>query len=80
MKVKDLIAQLSEMNPEDNVCSLIITKEEFDYNDDDEVVLTREVWDKIVADYETGWSEYHNLYESLGMAVAELAVPKDDEE
>ena len=78
MKVKDLIAQLSEMNPDDNVCSLIITKEEFDYSEDDEVVLTREAWDKVVADYETGWTEYHGLYESIGIAVAEIAEPRED--
>lgn len=77
MKVKELLAQLNEMNPEENVCALIITKEEFDYSDDDEVELTNEAWDEIVLGYETNWTESMSLYESIGIAVAEMAVPKD---
>lgn len=77
MKVKDLIAQLSELNPEENVCALVITKEEFDYSEDDEVMLTNEAWDEIVSGYETNWTESMSLYEAIGIAVAESAVLRD---
>lgn len=79
MKVKDILLLLSEMNPEENVFAIIATKEEFDYSEDDEVTLTQEAWDKVVREYEMG-HEFHNLYESMGIAVAEYAVQKDDEE
>lgn len=77
MKVKDILLLLSEMNPEENVFAIIATKEEFDYSEDDEVTLTQEAWDNVVREYETSY-EYHNLYESIGVAVAEHAEAKED--
>lgn len=77
MKVKELLAQLNQLDPEENVCALIITKEEFDYSEEDEVMLTNEAWDEIVSSYETNWTESMSLYEAIGIAVAESAVLRD---
>lgn len=77
MKVKELLAQLNQLDPEENVCALIITKEEFDYSEEDEVMLTKEAWDEIVSGYETNWTESMSLYEAIGIAVAESAVLRD---
>lgn len=77
MKVKELLAQLNQLDPEENVCALIITKEEFDYSEEDEVMLTNEAWDEIVSGYETNWTESMSLYEAIGIAVAESAVLRD---
>lgn len=77
MKMKDVLLLLSEMNPEEEVLAIIITKDEFDYNEDDEVTLTKEAWAKVVREYETSY-EYNNLYESIGVTVAEHAEVKED--
>lgn len=79
VKIKDILLLLSDLDPEENVLMIMATKEEFDYNEDDEVTLTQEAWDRIVLEYETG-EEYHNLYESVGVAVAEYAEAIDEDE
>lgn len=49
MQVKDLINTLTEnYKPTDELVVLFYSKDEFDFEDDDEMVLTDEGWLKIV--------------------------------
>lgn len=56
MKVRELIKILLEKNLDDDVCSLIWFKSDFDYAEDDEVILTDEAWSKIVNEFDR-WPE-----------------------
>ena len=78
MKVKALIEELSKLNPEAEIAALIYDKAMFDFPEDDDFVLTEEIWNGIVADFEDDtfddvWQTLHNA------AIDNAEMRKDDE-
>ena len=52
MKVKDLIAALSELDPEEQVCALVYDKSIFTFGLDEDENLTDEAWEKVVESFD----------------------------
>lgn len=71
MKVKALIEQLSKLDPEDDICALYWTKDLFDYEMEDEYILTKEVWAKIVNQFDG--EEFSTVGEWIADGVIEYA-------
>jgi hypothetical protein len=74
MKVKDLIKYLSEIDPEDSICALVYDKRQFDFPDDDDMILTNEGWEKLCADFDE--QTFDDIYESLHMGALDYADTK----
>jgi hypothetical protein len=47
MKVKEAIKMLSRYSPEDEICLLYWDKEQYDYAEDEDFIITTENWTKI---------------------------------
>lgn len=75
MQVKTLIEALQKMNPEEEICALLYTKQMFDYDPDDEVELTTEAWNKICQDFDE--VPFKDIWESIAMAVSDEAQDKE---
>lgn len=75
MKVRTLIEALQKMNPEEEICVLLYSKDQFDYDPDDEVELTTEGWDKICQDFDE--MPFNEIWESIAMAVCDEAQEKE---
>jgi len=68
MKVSQLIKILQENNkPDDEIIVLWWEKQNFDYTDDDELVLTDEAWRKVSEEFDT----WDNAGESVGEWIAD---------
>ncbi len=68
MKVSKLIQVLQETTkPDDEILVLWWEKHNFDYNDDDELVLTDEAWLKISQEF----NEWDEAGESVGEWIAD---------
>lgn len=52
MKVHQLLKELNALNPDDDLCVLYWEKSAFDYSEDDEFVLTKEAWAKVVEEFD----------------------------
>ena len=75
MKVKELIKYLSEMDSEDDVCALVYDKTQFDFPDDDDMILTKEGWAKLCHDFdEQSWSD---IWQSLSDGAIDYAEIRD---
>lgn len=74
MQVKELIAALQKMKPEDEICVLLYSKDMFDYSPEDEVELTTEAWNGICRSFDE--SPFSGIFESISMAVTEEATEK----
>lgn len=74
MQIKTLIEALQKMNPEDEICVLLYSKDMFDYDADDEVELTTEAWNKICQDFDE--VPFNDIWESLASAVSDEATEK----
>jgi hypothetical protein len=80
MKVSDLIESLQGLDPNESVCAVIWTKAEFDYDNDDEVFLDEEGWDRICKEfYESQNVTTRSIAETLADAVTEYAIEKKPE-
>jgi hypothetical protein len=76
MKVSEVIKDLStKFDPDEHVCVLVYDKSMFDYDEDDEIVLTDEGWLQVVNDFEN--TEFNDIWESIGMAVVDYAIEKE---
>lgn len=74
MKVSQLINTLLENNkPDDEIIVLWWEKRNFDYNDDDELVLTDEAWRKVSDEFDTWDNAGQDIGEWLADAVTEHA-------
>lgn len=71
MKVSDLTEILSNMNPDDDICVLLYDKSIFDYENDDDLTLTKEGWAKVCKDFDD--APFNDVYESISMAVLDYA-------
>lgn len=74
MQIKTLIEALNKMDPEEEICVLLYSKDMFDYGADDEVELTTEAWNKICQDFDE--VPFQDIWESISMAVSEEATEK----
>lgn len=80
MKARDLVNQLQQHDPDEEVIALVWYKDSFDYSDDDEVVLTNEAWKKIVAEMEEQGgldSGDQQISETISEMASEYAEPKE---
>lgn len=75
MKVKDLIKYLSEMDSEDDICALVYDKRQFDFPDDDDLVLTNEGWAKLCNDFEV--QPWNDIWQSLMDGVLDYAETRE---
>lgn len=71
MKVKDLIKYLSDMDSEDHICALVYDKRQFDFPDDDEMILTAEGWEKLCNDFDE--QGFDDIWQSLHMGALDYA-------
>lgn len=76
MKVKELIDQLNQLNPDDSVCALVYTKSEFDFDDDDELVLTDEAWNKLCDEFDQ--VHFREIFQSLADGALDYAEMRDE--
>jgi len=72
MKVAELLKQLNELNPNDDICVLYWEKPSFDYDDDDENVLTAEAWAEICTQFDKWEDAGNELSEWIADAVIEM--------
>ena len=75
MKVKDLIQYLSEMDSEDDICALVYDKRQFDFPDDDEMILTNEGWEKLCNDFDE--QDFPDIWQSLSMGALDYAETRE---
>lgn len=80
MKARDLVNQLQQHDPDEEVIALVWYKDSFDYSDDEEVILTNEAWKKIVAEMEEQGgidSGDQQISETISEMASEYAEPKE---
>lgn len=80
MKARDLVNQLQQHDPDEEVIALVWYKDSFDYSDDDDVILTNEAWKKIVAEMEEQGgidSGDQQISETISEMASEYAEPKE---
>lgn len=49
MKAREAVDLIQKLNPDDEVIMLLWTKDTFDFDESDDVVLTDDAWKKVVA-------------------------------
>lgn len=76
MKVKDLLKQLSDANPEDDICALWWEKPNYDYDPDDETELTTNAWAEICKEFDEWDNAGVEISEWIADAVIEKAETK----
>jgi hypothetical protein len=74
MKAKEMLKVLSDMKPEDELCVLWWTKENYEYSPDDEVKLTDEAWTEICKEFDAWDNAGQDVSEWIADAVIEKAV------
>lgn len=72
MQVKTLIKALQEMDPEAHICALVYDKSQFDFPEDDEMVLTEEGWQKLCQEFDESVSD-DDIFQSLLMGALDYA-------
>lgn len=79
MKVSELINTLLEQNkPDDEIIVLWWEKRNFDYSEDDELVLTDEAWRKVSQEFDTWDNAGQDIGEWIADAVVEHAEINKD--
>ena len=71
MKVKHLLEALNKMNPDDDICALIYDKSMFDFPDDDEIILTKDGWEKLCNDFDE--TPFSDIFQSLADGALDYA-------
>jgi hypothetical protein len=72
MIVKSLIDFLSNLDADAEVCALIYDKSMFDFEEDDELVLTNEAWGRVVKAFDEAVSD-KDIWDSLSSACLDEA-------
>jgi hypothetical protein len=75
MQVQTLIEALQKLDKDAEICALIYTKDQFDYDPDDEVELTTEDWNKLCQEFDE--TPFADIWESIAMGVSDYAKDKD---
>lgn len=73
MKVSQLIKQMNELNPDDEIIVLWWQKFDYDYEQGDELVLTNEAWNKISTEFDAWDDAGNDISEWIADAVIEHA-------
>jgi len=73
-ELKEVIDTLG-MKDDDEVCVILYHKSAFNYDEDDDLVLTDAAWGEVVKSFEE--QSFYDLYESVSMACAEFAEMKE---
>jgi hypothetical protein len=73
MKVKDLIKIMNELPEDTDICVLWWTKETFDFQEDDDLVLTNAGWEKVCDEFDNFDDAGNDLGEWISDAVMEHA-------
>lgn len=71
MKVKDLLEILQKMDSEADICALIYDKTLFDFEEDDDVILTDAGWAEICNHFDE--QPFDDIVQSISEAVYEFA-------
>jgi hypothetical protein len=77
MKVSQLINQLNKVNPDDDICALWWEKPSYDYDSDDENVLTKEAWTEICTEFDKWENAGTELSEWIADAVIGMTEVKE---
>lgn len=75
MKVSELLTQLQKLNPTDDICVLYWEKPSYDYDDDDENVLTQKAWAEICTEFD----EWEDAGTELSEWIADAVIEKTEE-
>ena len=73
MKVKHLLERISNLKTDEEICVLFGTKEDYDYDPDDEVTLTNEAWTETCTEFDEWTSAGLSLGEWIADTVSEKA-------
>lgn len=82
MEARQAVDILQNLNPDDEVIMLLWTKETFDYDENDDFVLTDEAWKKVVSEFEEQGgldSGDQQISEAISDAVSEYAEERVEE-
>ena len=78
MKVSKLIEALSRMNPDDEVCAIVLTKDLYDFDTSEGRVLTDEGWSNLVDEFDE--LELADLYQWMDDAAIDHSVETKESE
>lgn len=81
MKAREAVDLIQKLNPDDEVIMLLWTKDTFDYDESDDVVLTDDGWKKVVVTMEEEGgldSGDQQVSELISEIVSEHAEPLPD--
>jgi hypothetical protein len=79
VRVKELAEMLATLNPEEELCVLMWRKEMFDFEENDDLMLTETGWGKVVHDFEESPIS-SNIYDEIFHAVLDYADIRPFEE
>lgn len=75
MKVFELTQQIKLLNPNDDICALWWEKPSYDYDSDDENVLTKEAWTEICTEFD----KWEDAGTELSEWIADAVIEKSEE-
>lgn len=75
MKVSELINQLIKIQPDEDICVLYWEKPSYDYDSDDENVLTKEAWAEICTEFDN----WEDAGVELSEWIADAVIEKSEE-
>ena len=76
MKVKTLLEMLSRYSPEDELCVLYWDKPQYDFEEDEDIALTSEAWEKVCKEFDQWENAGHEVTAWISDAVFENAELK----
>jgi len=66
MKAQHLMEFLSRLDPQEEICALVYTRDMFAPSQEDGLVLEQQDWDEVVAAFDE--TAFADIYESIAMA------------
>lgn len=82
MKAKELVEQLQQFDPDEQIIALVWYKDSFEPNENDDYVLTDEAWNKVVEEFMvSGGLDDHDqaISEQISDAVSEHSEERVEE-
>jgi len=71
MKVSTLLEKLNQLSPDENVCAILLDKSMYEYQEDEDLVLTEEAWEKVCNDFDE--APFANLFEFVHESVMDYS-------
>jgi len=75
VKVSELMKQLGELKPDDDIIALWWEKPSFDYDPEDEVQLTDSAWQEICREF----NEWEDAGNDISEWIADAVIEKSEE-